>query len=64
MIEDILLNVVQPAAGHGLRRQMHAELGLVPGPLQEDDQAAGDIKRHVAAKIFLDQRESEIDRGA
>jgi hypothetical protein len=42
---------------------MHAELRLIPRPLQEHDQATGNIQRNLPTEILFDQRKAQVDRG-
>ncbi len=46
-----------------IRDRLGAELGLVPGPAQEDHQVTGDQQRGLPSEVLLDQGQCQVDPG-
>lgn len=61
MFADPLLDLTERFAPGCLRGQLRAELGLVAGASEKDDEVPGDGQCRVPAVVLLDQGEREID---
>ncbi|WP_030023825.1 hypothetical protein [Streptomyces monomycini] len=63
VLGDPLLDVAQRAPVRRLGGELGAELRLVAGSAQEDDQVAGDVQGEVTPQVLLHQRRREVDAG-
>lgn len=63
VLGDPVLYVPQRLADGGLSGELGAELGLVAGAPQEDDEVAGHGERHLPAVVLLHEGEREVDAG-
>jgi hypothetical protein len=63
VVDHAPLRVPQPVALGHLGGELGAELGLVRGSAQEQDEVAGDGQREVPSEVVLDQGQRQVHAG-
>src|SRR5205807_4628077 len=58
-----VLELAQRRALGGWTLQRRAELRLTTGPLEEENEPAGDVAGQIGPQVLLDERECEVDAG-